>query len=162
MATKVIGIQTGYLLDVIEIPFIEKFSNLKYGDEVIYKNSEGREEYGMIKYVDRDCVDKNAILFTSKILRKATANDIQKIESHIDSAKIALEKCDKIVKSLGLEMRVFRAGYSFDGNGLYFLFTADDRVDFRDLVKELASAMKKQYQPHISNSKEAYHKNQKA
>ncbi len=148
METKVIGVQTGYLLEVVELPFSEKFAKLGYGDEVIFKDPENKEEYGVIKYVNRNCQDKDKVLYTSKILRKATPNDIQKIESHINTAKSSLEKCNKIVENLGLDMRVFSAGYSFDASKLYFLFNADDRVDFRDLVKELAQIMKKQIHLH--------------
>lgn len=148
MEIKVVGIESGCLLEVIEIPYSERFADLVYGDEVIYKDPENKEEYGMVKYVNRNCVDKNKVLFTSKILRKATANDIQKVESHISTARSSLEKCNKIVKNMGLEMSVFRAGYSFDSSKLYFLFTADDRIDFRELVKDLAKTMKKQIHLH--------------
>ncbi len=148
METKVVGIESGCLLDVVEIPFSEKFAGIARGDEVIYKDPEGREEYGLIKYINRDCADKNKVLFTSKVLRKATPNDIQKVEAHIGSAASSLEKCNKIVKNLKLEMTVFRAGYSFDGSKIFFLFTADDRVDFRELVKDLAKEFKKQVQLH--------------
>ena len=148
MEIKVVGIQSGCLLDVVEIPFSEKFAEVIRGDEVIYKDPEGREEYGLIKYVNRDCADKIKVLFTSKILRKATPNDIQKVEAQISSAKTSLEKCAKIVENLKLDMGVFRAGYSFDGSKIFFLFTADDRVDFRELVKDLAKEFKKQVHLH--------------
>ena len=148
METKVLGIQGGCLMEIVEIPYIEKYAGFSYGDEVIFKDAEGKEEYGVVKYCNRDTVAKDKVLFTSKILRKATANDIQKVESHIETARVSLEKCNKIVASFGLEMSVFRAGYSFDGSKLYFLFTADDRIDFRELVKELAKVMKKQIQLH--------------
>ncbi len=148
MEIKVVGIESGCLLEVVEIPYSEKFADLVYGDEVIYKDPENKEEYGMVKYVNRNCADKNKVLFTSKILRKATANDIQKVETHINTARSSLEKCNKIVKTMKLEMSVFRAGYSFDGSKLYFLFTAEDRIDFRELVKDLAKTMKKQIHLH--------------
>ena len=148
METKVVGIESGCLLEIIEVPYSEKYSGFRRGDEVIYKDKEEKEEYGLVKYVNRETKNKDTILFTSKILRKATPNDIQKVESNINIAKSSLVKCNKIVKGLGLEMSVFRAGYSFDGSKVFFLFTADDRVDFRELVKELAKEFKKQVQLH--------------
>lgn len=143
MKIKVVGIDCGYNSSVVEIPYNDSFA-FKEGEEVIFKDSEEREEYGVIKYLNRESQDPDTILMTSKILRKATPHDIQKVESHIDSSKAAIKKCAEIVKITGLEMHVFRAGYSFDGNKIHFMFTADDRVDFRDLVKELAKTFQKQ------------------
>lgn len=143
MATKVIGIESGYSASVAEIPFNEG-SIFVVGDEVIFKDAEDKEEYGVVKYSNRDAIEEDKILFTSKILRKATANDIQKVDSHIELSRAAIKKCKEVVEKLGLMMNVFRAGYSFDGNRLQFMFTSDDRVDFRDLVKELAKTLQKQ------------------
>jgi cell fate regulator YaaT (PSP1 superfamily) len=109
-----------------------------------FKDAEDKEEYGVGKYSNRDAIEEDKILFTSKILRKATANDIQKVDSHIELSRAAIKKCKEVVEKLGLLMNVFRAGYSFDGNRLQFMFTSDDRVDFRDLVKELAKTLQKQ------------------
>ncbi len=142
--TKVIGIECGYSSSVVEIPYVETPGVSVVGEEVIFKDAEEKEEYGVIKYVDKDASAKDKILFTSKILRKATPHDIQKVDAHIDLAKSALRKCVDLVSSMGLQMSVFRVGYSFDGNRVHFMFTADDRIDFRDLVKELARILQKQ------------------
>lgn len=143
MKIKAVGIDCGYNSSVVEIPYNEGFA-FKEGEEVIFKDSEEREEYGVIKYINRESADADGVLLTSKILRKATANDIQKVESHIDLSKAAMKKCGEIISGLGLQMNVFRSSYSFDGNKIHFMFTADDRVDFRDLVKELAKVLQKQ------------------
>lgn len=143
MATKVIGIESGYSSSVIEAPYNDGFA-FEVGSEVIFKDSEDKEEYGIIKYVNRDSIDEEKVVFTSKVLRKATANDIQKVENSIDGAKYALKKCQELSKKLGLVMSIFKAGYSFDGTRVHFVFTAEDRVDFRDLVKELAKVLQKQ------------------
>lgn len=143
MATKVFSIECGYSSSIFELPYSEK-ADVAVGDEIIFKDAEGKEEYGIVKMLNVDASAPDQILFTSKILRKATANDIQKVESHIDLTKSALKKCADIVTKLGLDMYAFRAGYSFDGSKVHFLFTSEDRVDFRDLVKELAKVLQKQ------------------
>ncbi len=143
MATKVIGIESGYSASVVEIPYNEG-STFVVGDEVIFKDADDKDEYGAVKYSNRDALEPDKILFASKILRKATANDIQKVDSHIELSRAAIKKCKEVVARLGLLMNVFRAGYSFDGNRLQLMFTSDDRVDFRDLVKELAKTLQKQ------------------
>ncbi|MBI4232400.1 hypothetical protein HY605_04155 [Candidatus Peregrinibacteria bacterium] len=143
MITKVFVIESGYSSSFVEIPFSEKVS-VTIGEEVIFKDEEEKEEYCIIKNINVDSEDPNTILFTGTILRKATANDVQKVDSHIDLAKAALKKCQEIANQHGLEMNVFRCGYSFDASRIHFLFTSDDRVDFRDLVKDLAKVLKKQ------------------
>ena len=69
MATKikVIGIESGYSSSVVEIPYREGLG-FEVGDEVIFKDSEDKEEYGIIKYLNRDSVGDDRIIFTSKIL----------------------------------------------------------------------------------------------
>lgn len=143
MATKVIVIECGFSSSILEMPFNNKTDAL-VGEEVIFKDADGKEEYGVLKQIDVDSVDEDKILFTSMVLRRATPNDIQKVESHIELAKESLLKCSGVVKKYELDMHVFRAGYSFDGTRVHFMFTADDRVDFRDLVKDLAKVLQKQ------------------
>lgn len=143
MANKVIGISCAYSSSLLEIPDSGK-GGIAIGDKVIFKDEEGKEEYGVIKYVNQPSADEEKILYTSKVLRRATANDLQKVESHLEQTESALAVCKKLVKGLGLEMSIFRVGYSFDGSKVHFTFTADERVDFRDLVKELARSLKKQ------------------
>jgi cell fate regulator YaaT (PSP1 superfamily) len=143
MTTKVIGIQSAYCSDTIEIPFNEK-ADVVVGDEVIFKDEEDREEYGVIKYVNCDAADKDKVIFTSQILRKATANDIQRVDGNVEKAREAIAQCKALIEKLGVDMNVFRASYSFDGLRIHFMFTSEDRVDFRDLVKDLAKILKKQ------------------
>lgn len=143
MMTKVLGIECGSSLDVLEIPFSTKY-DLEVGDKVIFKDPEGREEFGVVEYVDRSARDDEGVLRDSKILRRATPNDLQKVLNHSELGVVALEKAKELVSKLEMEMSVFRAAYSFDGSKIHFLFTSDDRVDFRELVKELAKSLKKQ------------------
>jgi len=143
MATKVTGIDCIFCSRVCEIPFSEK-ADVTPGTEVIFRDEEGREEHGLIKYVNKNSEDEDKILFTSKVLRKATANDLQKIESHKPLEDRALIACTKLVAKHELDMNVFKTKFSFDGDKVHFTFTADERVDFRDLVKDLAKELKKQ------------------
>lgn len=143
MAVKVLGIECNYSLDILEIPFSTKY-DFAEGDDVIFKDPEGKEEFGVIKYVNRDALDDDKVRWDSKILRRATPNDLQKVLSHSEFDEMALKKIKELVSKTDLEMSAFRAASSFDGSKVHFLFTSDDRVDFRDLVKDLAKVLKKQ------------------
>ncbi len=143
MTTKVIKLNCFYSSSTVEIPFSDKYDFL-IGDTVIFKDEGGREEAGVVKAVNCDATDKEKVLFESKVLRKATPNDLQKIDGCFSSAEVFLDACRKTVKKLELDMNVFVAGCSFDGTKAHFLFTSEDRVDFRDLVKDLAKILQKQ------------------
>ena len=103
MPTKVIGIQSGYSSSLVELPFSEKV-DVADGQEVIFKDKDGSEEYGIIKYVNRNSENSDEVLFNSKILRRATPHDIQKVESFIDMAKSALKKCQDLIDSGDLDI----------------------------------------------------------
>lgn len=77
------------------------------------------------------------------ILRRVTVNDLQKIESNKDRSEKALEYFKEKIDEFKLDMHPIRAQYSFDGGSIYFSFTAPERIDFRDLVKDLAAHFKK-------------------
>jgi cell fate regulator YaaT (PSP1 superfamily) len=143
MDTKTTGIFCTYDLSLVELPFSEK-PEVRPGDQVIFRDGEGKEEFGVIRYVNQNAGDKETVLTSSNILRKATANDLQKMESHAEQGTLALDGCSSLIEKLNLQMTAFRAMFSFDGSKIHFMFTADERVDFRDLVKELASKLKKQ------------------
>ena len=141
MATKVIGVYCSYSVSTKEIPYVEKYSEFSVRDAIVFSDEEGKEEYGIIKYIDRNSVDKDAVIKGSIILRKATANDSQRVERQVAESERAMNVCKKHVIKHGLEMGVFAAGYSFDGSKIQFTFTADDRIDFRELVKDLAVSL---------------------
>lgn len=143
MATRVVSIYDGYLSKVVEIPYNEKVS-VNIGERVIFKDDEARDEFGIVKGIDRPSIDEESILNKSRILRPATPNDVQKFENYGDQSKGALKTCQDLVKKHSLDMQVFKANYSFDGSRLLFMFTAEERIDFRDLVRDLAKAMQKQ------------------
>jgi len=142
MTKEVIGINCVYSLKDVEVPKSDK-DDLKVGQDVIFKDEEGKEEHGVVRYIGTS-KDKELVISGSKILRPATANDLQRVESHFTLCDRALEVAKKHIKALKLQMYVFRAAYSFDGSKVHLMFTADERVDFRELVKLLAHDLKKQ------------------
>ena len=100
---------------------VETENGLQYAKVVLVnKNSDKKEDY------------KN-------IVRKATEDDQKKYINNLKDAKIALNKCKKLVTDLKLNMNVINAQWTFERNQLIFTFTSDERVDFRDLAKKLAS-----------------------
>jgi cell fate regulator YaaT (PSP1 superfamily) len=143
MSEKVVSIYDTYGLKTVEIPFTDKIS-LTPGDLVIFKDNEDREEFGIIKSVDRPSVSEDGVSYNAKILRPATANDVQKFENYKELSVNAVKSCREFVTKYSLDMQVFAANYSFDGSRLLFMFTADERIDFRDLVKDLAKTFQKQ------------------
>ncbi len=143
MNEKVVTIYDTYGLKNIEIPFTDRLS-VRPGDMIVFKDAEDREEFGIVKSVDRPSVSEDGILKNVKILRPATANDVQKFENYRELSQNAVKSCKEFVNKYALQMQVFAANYSFDGSRLLFMFTADERIDFRDLVKDLAKTFQKQ------------------
>lgn len=143
MSQKVISIYDTYSLKNVEIPYSDKLSVIP-GDTVIFKDPDDREEFGVIKGVNRVSVNEEGVFENCKILRPATANDVQRYENYLELSKTAVDSCKQLVKKYALDMQVFSANYSFDGSRLLFLFTADERIDFRDLVKDLAKNFQRQ------------------
>ena len=73
------------------------------------------------------------------ILRKATEEDLTRLKVNREREREALKECERMIEERNLEMKLVDAEFQFDGNKVTFFFTSDKRVDFRDLVKELAS-----------------------
>lgn len=83
-----------------------------------------------------------------RVVRKATDKDIKKYEELEEKSKKDVFVVREKVKKLGLEMKIVSAEYCFDGTKILIEFSAEDRVDFRDLLKELASALKVRIELH--------------
>ncbi len=77
-----------------------------------------------------------------KVLRIATADDLRRVEMNQKKEKEAFGICLEKIEKHGLEMKLVSVEYTFDGSKILFYFTADGRVDFRELVKDLASVFK--------------------
>ncbi len=111
------------------------------GQAVIVETARG-VEYSTVA-VANSLVDERTIVQPLKpIVRLATADDIRRHENNLRLEKEALEICEKKIAEHGLEMKLVDVEYTFDNNKLIFYFTADGRVDFRELVKDLATVFK--------------------
>ena len=111
---------------------------LKKGDQVVVETEKG-EQLAKVTEVDVKDLKKLDINKMKSVLRTSTDKDYEQYLNNLKKAQEALETARKLVESLKLDMRVLDASYTLDRNQLTLNFTADERVDFRDLVKELAS-----------------------
>ena len=109
-----------------------------YGQNVIVETSRGME-FGTVVIPNRDVDEKEVFLPLKPITRPATSDDIEKNKRNKDKEKEAFEVCIDKIKKHNLEMRLIATELTFDNNKLIFYFTADGRIDFRDLVKDLAA-----------------------
>ena len=115
--------------------------SVKTGDNVIVETARGME-YGTA-VTDIKEVSENEIVQPLKpIQRMATENDKKKLEDNKKAEKDALKTCEEKVKKHNLPMKLLNAEYTFDRGKIIFYFTAGSRVDFRELVKDLASVFK--------------------
>ena len=111
---------------------------LKREDQVIVEPAKGTE-IGTVLLTDKVISDDEAPGPIKKILRKATEEDIQKVEKNQQKEKDAFKICEERILARNLDMKLVNVEYTFDNSKLVFYFTADGRVDFRELVKDLAS-----------------------
>ena len=111
------------------------------GDHVIVETARG-VEFGSVVLGLREVEEDMVIQPLKPVLRVATADDVRREERNREKEKEALAICLEKVQKHGLEMKLIDAEYTFDNNKVLFYFTADGRVDFRDLVKDLASVFK--------------------
>ncbi len=113
----------------------------KEGDSVIVETTKG-VEFGTVSMANKEVEDSELKYELKPIIRKATEKDmrqIAKLESQrLEAMKITVEKAEKHE----LKMKIVNCEYSFDGKKITIYFTADGRIDFRELVKDLASALK--------------------
>ena len=115
--------------------------DIKKGDCVIVETVRG-VEYGEVVLDKKEISSDNIIKPLKRVIRKASAEDKRKLETNKRKEKEAFELCVEKIKKNNLDMKLINAEYTFDNNKIIFYFTADGRVDFRELVKELASVFK--------------------
>lgn len=114
---------------------------IEAGDHVIVETARGIE-YGEV-VVGRRSMEKKLITAPLKnVIRLATDADRMTQESNAKKEKEAFDICLEKIKKHNLEMKLIEVEYTFDGNKILFYFTADGRVDFRDLVKDLANVFR--------------------
>ena len=114
---------------------------LKKGDKVIVETARGIE-CGEVAMENRDVAEESIIHPHKKMIRKANEADLKKVEQNEKLEKNAFEICLKKIADHKLEMKLVDVEYTFDNNKILFYFTADGRVDFRELVKDLASVFR--------------------
>lgn len=111
------------------------------GNFVIVETSMGKE-FGEVVIANRTIPDEKLEKPLKKIIRVATNKDKKQHEENKQKEKEALKICEKKIKEHKLNMTLTDVEYKFDRSKLLFFFTAEGRIDFRDLVKELAAIFK--------------------
>ena len=134
--TKVVGVRfkdTGktYYFD-------PKGLEIKKGDLVVVETARGME-CGVAQYAPKEVAENEVTAPLKPVLRIATARDKQILEENKEKEKRAYEVCLQKIEKHKLDMNLTEVEYAFDGSKILFYFTADGRVDFRELVKDLAS-----------------------
>lgn len=114
---------------------------LKLGDTVIVETSRG-VECGSVAIANKDVPDEEIVHPLKKLIRLATKDDLRHLEDNHRKEKEALKICEQKVADHGLQMKLVDVEYTFDNSKILFYFTADGRVDFRALVKDLASVFR--------------------
>ena len=110
-------------------------------DKVIVETSRG-VECGTVSIANREIPDDDLTSPLKPVLRLATSEDIRTVEENKEKEKAAFETCQKKIAEHGLKMKLVDVEYTFDRNKILFYFTADGRVDFRELVKDLAGVFR--------------------
>ena len=111
---------------------------VKKGQRVIVETARG-VECGTVATGNHEVPEEEIVKPLKKLLRVADENDLKKVEENKEKEKSALEICEKKIEKHNLDMKLVDIEYTFDGSKIIFYFTADGRVDFRELVKDLAS-----------------------
>lgn len=111
---------------------------LNKDDRVIVETARG-VECGIVATENREVSDDEIVKPLKKLLRIATKEDLKKVEENKVKEKNAFEICEKKILKHNLDMKLVDIEYTFDNSKILFYFTANGRVDFRELVKDLAS-----------------------
>ena len=136
---KIVGIRFKNTAKVYYFaPGKEKF---KKGDGVIVETARG-VEFGTVSIEVKDVDDSEIVQPLKPIIRKATQADLDRLKKNEEKAPEAVKVCNEKIAARGLEMKLINAEYTFDGSKIIFYFTAPGRIDFRDLVKDLASVFR--------------------
>jgi cell fate regulator YaaT (PSP1 superfamily) len=111
------------------------------GDWAVVETAQGRE-CGLVALSPRDVPEDQLVSPLKKIMRKATADDLKAVEERAGKERHALEVCEEKIRAHNLDMKLVDVEYAFDGGKIVFYFTADGRVDFRALVRDLAAVFR--------------------
>ena len=121
--------------------FNPKWLEVKKGDYVIVETAQG-EEYGEVVIPNRKVEDEKIVAPLKNVLRLASSADIKHYQDCKKKEEEAFKLCIKKIKEHKLDMTLTDVEYKFDNSKILFYFTADGRIDFRELVKDLASVYK--------------------
>lgn len=114
---------------------------IKTGDQVIVETARGTE-FGHVVLGVRDVEDSKVVQPLKTVLRMANNDDYAREQANRKKEKDAFKICQEKIRKHNLEMKLIDVEYTFDNNKILFYFTADGRIDFRELVKDLASVFK--------------------
>ena len=137
--TKIVGIR---FRNVGKIYYFDpKNYKMKIGDHVIVETARG-VEFGRVVLGPKEVSEDEVVHPLKEVLRVATQSDEDREKQNRLKEKDAFKICQKKIREHGLEMKLIDAEYTFDNNKVLFYFTADGRIDFRQLVKDLAAIFK--------------------
>lgn len=137
--TKIVGIR---FRNVGKIYYFDpKNYKMQIGDHVIVETARG-VEFGRVVLGPKEVGENEVVHPLKEVLRVATQADKDKEKQNRQKEREAFKICQKKIREHGLEMKLIDAEYTFDNNKVLFYFTADGRIDFRQLVKDLAAIFK--------------------
>lgn len=114
---------------------------IRHGDNVIVETARG-VEFGSVVTGPREVEEERINQPLKSVIRIANRDDYRREEKNREKEKEAFSICQEKIRKHGLEMKLIDAEYTFDNNKVLFYFTADGRIDFRELVKDLASVFR--------------------
>lgn len=115
--------------------------DIKQGDNVIVETARG-VEFGRVVSGPREVKDEEVVQPLKSVIRPANDQDRKTVEKNKQKEKEAFKICLEKIRKHKLEMKLIDVEYTFDGNKILFYFTADGRIDFRELVKDLAAVFR--------------------
>lgn len=115
--------------------------NPKQGEAVIVETARGLE-FGIVSMPMREVTEEEIVSPLKEIVRIATENDKNQVEKNKKKEKEAFIICEEKIAAHNLDMKLVDVEYTFDSNKILFYFTAEGRVDFRELVKDLAAVFR--------------------
>ena len=121
--------------------FDPKGLQVKMGDQVVVETAQG-SEFATCTEGNHEVEDSAIVKPLCAVLRMATENDRRTVEYNRKKESEAFDICEKKIAEHGLDMKLVNVSASFDGNKIIFYFTADGRVDFRELVRDLAGVFR--------------------